>query len=272
VPTLIPRLLRSKPFPTNDPEASYLSSVARCLQDLLGPDLVGVYAGGSYALGDYLRGRSDLDLAAVVAVPMSARLEELAVERLQQKSAQCPTRGLELVVYLLETAQSGSVEPTFELNLNAGPRMPLRVEHEAAAGEGHWFPIDRTMLAQAGIALLGPPAGEVFSPIPPEALAPILVDSIRWHRARPERPSDSVLNACRSLRFATEGRWSSKLAAGRWAVDHGLVPAELVERACAPRRPPPADPAHHAGDTAPVVPDPAAVEEFLAEVESRLSG
>ena len=132
----------------------------------------------------------------------------------------------------------------------------MRVDHGgAAAGEGHWFPIDRSMLAQAGISLLGPPADEVFSPIAPEALTPVLVDSIRWHRAHPGRPSDSVLNACRSLRFATEGRWSSKPAAGRWAVDRGLAPPGLVERACA-------------GELGSA---PALVDEFLAEVESDLS-
>jgi Nucleotidyltransferase domain/Domain of unknown function (DUF4111) len=270
VPTLIPRLPRSKPLPTNEPEASYVSSVTSCLQDLLGPDLAGVYVGGSYALGDYRRGHSDLDVAAVVESPMSARLQELAVERLLSEAARCPTRGLELVIYRLATARSGSVEPEFELNLNAGPKMQLRVEHETAAGEGHWFPIDRSMLAQAGIALLGPPAGEVFSPIAPEALVPLLVDSIRWHRAHPQRPSDSVLNACRSLRFATEGTWSSKPTAGRWAVDRGLAPTELVERACAARGSPPVDPDRHAADTAPLAPDPAAVEKFLAEVESHL--
>jgi aminoglycoside adenylyltransferase-like protein/nucleotidyltransferase-like protein len=256
VPTLIPRFLRSKPLPTKQPEASYLSSVTVCLQDLFGAALVGVYVGGSYALGDYRRGRSDLDLAGVVESRVPARLRELAIERLLPEAARCPTRGLELVIYRSATVRSGSVQPDFELNLNAGPGMPVRVDHgTAAAGQGHWFPIDRSILAQAGMPLLGPPAGEVFSPIAPKALVPVLVDSIRWHRAHPERPSDSVLNACRSLRFATEGRWSSKSAAGRWAVNRGLAPSELVRRACA-------------GELGP---SRELVDEFLAEVESRLS-
>jgi Domain of unknown function (DUF4111)/Nucleotidyltransferase domain len=256
VPTLIPRLPCPKPLPTNKPEASYLSNVASCLQDLFGSELVGVYVGGSYALGDYRRGQSDLDLAAVVQSRMPAHLRELAVERLLPEAARCPTRGLELVIYRSATARSGSVEADFELNLNAGPEMPVRVEHGgAAAGQGHWFPIDRSMLAQAGIPLVGPPVAEVFSPIAPQALAPALVDSIRWHRAHPEHPSDSVLNACRSLRFATEGRWSSKPAAGRWAVDRGLAPPELVQRACA-------------GELGSSL---APVDDFLAEVESALS-
>jgi hypothetical protein len=186
---------------------------------------------------------------------MLTPVKQVAVERLLAEAARCPTRGLELVIYRSATARSGSVDPGFELNLNAGPGMAERIDDRPDPGEGHWFPIDRSMLAQAGIALLGPPASEVFSPIAPEALAATLVDSIGWHRAHPERPGDAVLNACRSLRFVTEGRWSSKAAAGRWAVDRGMAPPELVERA-------------RAGELGSAR---APVDEFLAAVESSLS-
>ena len=209
-----------------DPEALYLYTLRSRLQGLLGCDLAGVYVGGSYALGDYRREASDLDLAAVVMTRLSRAVRQQVVERLRHDSLPCPARGLELVIYRRETACSGSVTSDFELNLNTGSRLPTRIDSRAAPGEGHWFPIDRSMLSQVGIPLLGPPAGEVFPWISPHALTPILVDSLRWHRAHPERPSDSVLNACRSLRFTTEGRWSSKPAAGRWAVDRGLAPPD----------------------------------------------
>ncbi len=186
--------------------------------------------------------------------PLSDELRQRVVERLRHEALPCPALGLELVVYRRETACSGTVTSDFELNLNTGSRLPMRVDSRAAPGESHWFPIDRSMLAQSGVALLGPPAGEVFGPISPEALTPILVDSLRWHRAHLDRPSDAVLNACRSLRFAIEGRWSSKLAAGRWAVERGLAPRELVERASAARRRRSADPARHPADFAALAP------------------
>jgi Domain of unknown function (DUF4111)/Nucleotidyltransferase domain len=255
VPYLVPGFLPSKPMTQSNPEASYLSTLCSRLQGLLGSDLVGVYVGGSYALGDYRREGSDLDLAAVVSAPLSLELRRQVVERLRHESLLCPAQALELVIYRWETARSGSVKADFELNLNTGSELPLQVDWRARAGEGHWFPIDRSILAQAGMPLLGPPAGAVFSPIAPQALVPVLVNSIRWHRAHPKRQSDSVLNACRSLRFATEGRWSSKPAAGRWAVDRGLAPSELVRRVCA-------------GELGPFR---ELVDEFLAEVESRLS-
>jgi hypothetical protein len=243
----------SKPEPQT--ERLYLEELARRAATVLGDELLGVYAGGSFALGGYEPGRSDLDVAVVVESGLAARQRSGLIEQVRHESLPCPARGLELVVYRRATAASPRPARDFELNLNSGAAMPLLLETEPGGGPDFWFPIDRSILAQAGMPLVGPPAGEVFPPIAPQALVPVLVDSIRWHRARPERPSDSVLNACRSLRFATEGRWSSKPAAGRWAVDRGLAPSELVRRACA-------------GELGP---SPELVDEFLAEVESRLS-
>jgi len=44
----------------------YLRELVLRLRAVLGSDLVGVYVGGSYALGAYEPGRSDADVAAVV--------------------------------------------------------------------------------------------------------------------------------------------------------------------------------------------------------------
>jgi hypothetical protein len=214
-------------------ESSYLASARDRLRDALGHHLVGVYVGGSFALGDYMPGRSDLDLAAVVRQPLPPELLDTVVVRLRHEALPCPARRLELVVYRLETARSASAVPDFELNLNTGAGIPVSVQAKSDPGGigAHWFPIDRSVLSQAGVALLGPPAGEVFARIAVAELTPVLVESVRWHRERRDDPSDAVLNACRSLRFAEEGRWSSKAAAGRWAVGRGLAPDDLVEQA-----------------------------------------
>ena len=45
------------------------------LRDVLGDELLGVYAGGSYALGAYEPGRSDIDVNAVVTGPLAPRGE-----------------------------------------------------------------------------------------------------------------------------------------------------------------------------------------------------
>ena len=94
----------------------------------------------------------------------------------------------------------------------------MTAQSAGAAGEigSHWFAIDRSVLAQAGATLFGPPADEVFAAIPPDALRPVLAESIQWYIAHAADPSDAVLNACRALRYseAGAGRRSPRRACG----------------------------------------------------------
>jgi hypothetical protein len=239
-------------------ESRYLGAAAVRLRAALADALVGVYAGGSWALGDYLPGRSDLDVAAVVGEPLTAELRTAVVEQLRHESLPCPARLLELVVYRVETARSGAPSADFELNLNTGPGHRTRVQTDADAEVGtHWFAIDRSVLAQRGRALWGPPACEVFAPIPRATILPVLAESVRWYREHGPEASDAVLNACRAIRYAQQGRWSSRPAAGRWAVDRKLVPEDLAGRALMART-----------DSARI--EAEEVAAFLRSVEARL--
>jgi hypothetical protein len=201
---------------------------------LAGDALVGIYAGGSYALGAYEQGRSDLDVAVVLATPPERRLKEQFVAELRHETFPCPARGLELVVYTAEAVGSPSTEAAFELNLNTGAQMPLRVDFEPDPTETHWFPIDRSILAQHGVALFGPPAADIFAPLPKGDVIPLLLESLRRRETAGARGDDVVLNACRSWRYAVEETWSSKPAAGEWALsmhsDLSAVRAALQAR------------------------------------------
>jgi hypothetical protein len=218
----------------------YLAELTRRLGALLGGELVGVYAGGSYGLGAYEPGRSDIDVTVVVAGALSHAAKQAIVERLRHEALPCPARGLELVVYPLATARGGGGEPGFELNLNTGSAMGFRVDEAPGDIEGFWFAIDRSILRAHGVALSGPPAADLFAPIPRATLLQLLQESIRWHRES-DVPlgSDTVLNTCRALRFASEGTWSSKREAGAWAAHEPIVAAALagepLERAAVAR-------------------------------------
>jgi hypothetical protein len=214
-----------------EPEGAYLAGIVERLRAILGDDLVGVYAGGSWALGGYERGRSDLDLAVVVQSPLSDEGAGKLVAALRHEAFPCPARGLELVVYTLESAGTGTVEPGFELNLNTGASMPFRADHQSRAGERHWFAIDRSVLASHGVALYGPPARDVFAPIAPAGLRPVLADVLRWYLHKEPESEDAVLNAGRSLRFAREGIWLPKPALRSWASAQPGTNAEILAHA-----------------------------------------
>jgi Nucleotidyltransferase domain len=179
----------------------YLAELTRRLREET--ELLGVYAGGSYGLGAYEPGRSDIDVTAIAPGPLAPAAKRAIAERVRHEALPCPARGLELVVYPLATARSGAGEPGFELNLNSGAAMPFRVDEQPGEIEAFWFAIDRSILRQSGVALHGPPPADLVAP---------------------------VLNTCRGLRFAAEGAWSPKRAAGEWAAEEPVVRARSRAR------------------------------------------
>ena len=214
-----------------DRERAYLQEVGKRLQALVGPALVGVYAGGSWALGGYEPGRSDLDVSAVVRGGLTDSLGDAIVAAIRHEALPCPARGLELVVYTAEAAATPATTASFELNLNTGAGLEFRADREPQPGERHWFAIDRSVLAEYGVAILGPPAEEVFAPSSPESLRPVLAQVLRWYESEAPESEDAVLNAGRSLRFAREGIWLPKPALREWAAAQPGSNAEILARA-----------------------------------------
>jgi hypothetical protein len=216
---------------------AYLDGLVERLRTVLGTDLVGVYLGGSLALGGYDERRSDVDVAVVVRSTLSDATKDAIVAAVRHESLACPARGLELVGYTAAAARTPTADPGYELNLNTGRAMPFHVSYTPGGGEGeHWYAIDRAILREHGRVLLGPPACPVFAAMPRAAMLRLLAESIRWHdEAGVARDDDAVLNASRALRYAHEGRWWSKQAAGEWAVER-LPDGALAGDALAVRR------------------------------------
>lgn len=216
-----------------DAEHAYLTEVASRLQRVLGDNLVGVYAGGSYALGGYVPHRSDLDVAAVVREPLDHGAVENVVAALRHEALASPARKLELVVYTEDAARSLSPEADFELNLNTGADEPFRLDTEPKPGESHWFAIDRSVLAAYGVALYGLPAGRVFATPRREDLIPLLTEVLRWYRDHEPGSEDAARNAGRALRFAREGVWVPKTAAAPHSVNAVIAELEGISRGAA---------------------------------------
>ncbi len=239
--------------------ADYLTALTERAQSILGANLVGVFAAGSLALDAYEHGRSDIDIAIVCAGAMALPVKQTIVGALRHEALPCPARGLELVVYRSAVAGAGRPDPGFEVELNTGPRMSFRatwagVDRQAADGT-FWYAIDRSILAERGVALLGPPAGAVFRSVPDDELIALLIASLRWHLGLADESvpdpefeddgsgdaswtADAVLNACRAWRRVLSGHWSSKRDAGREVLslsDSGDLDHAVVEQALAAR-------------------------------------
>jgi predicted nucleotidyltransferase len=246
---------RPSPVGGLDPPADrYLRACVGVLQRLLGDNLIGAYLYSSAVMGDYIPGRSDLDVVVVVADRLDTGPALALARQLCAVATPFPTKGLDLTVVTLESVRSEWRFPRVELKLltffgephtaDDEPEGDTRVVMHFACCRDH------------GIPLVGPPAGEVFAPVSRREYLMALGRELNrvWMT-----PHYTILNACRDLRFVEEGVICSKVAGGQWALERGhdrwLLEAALGWQL------------HGIG---PVI-DGVTVDEFVTTIASRLT-
>jgi hypothetical protein len=214
--------------------AAFGEQVTEVLARALGADLVGVYFVGSVALGGYVPGESDVDIAAVSGAALTDPHKQSVAAAIIEASAACPARGLEFTLYRREVAGARPAGAGFEVNANGGPRMPTAVHTDPATEPGFWYVLDRAIAHRSGLAISGPPARRIFADVPRGTLLEAMGESMAWHRAHEKATLYSVLNACRAWRFAAEDVLGSKLEGAAWArarwPDPGLIDAAVALR------------------------------------------
>jgi hypothetical protein len=220
---------------TGDPAADrYLADLVAIADRILGDTLVGVYAVNSVARGNYLPGRSDLDVAVVVAAQLDAAMKHRLADAVRHTSLPCPAPRLELVVYRRAVAAAPGATPAFELNLNTGPFIADHLATDPADEPAHWFVLDLAAASEVALALVGPPPDEVFGPVPRPLVLDALMASRAWHAAHDAVAPNRVLNDCRAWKYVADDRWSTKAEAAAWAIGAG-GDAELIGQALALR-------------------------------------
>ncbi|MET8796722.1 aminoglycoside adenylyltransferase domain-containing protein [Nocardia sp. NPDC004568] len=194
----------------------YLTELVRRTRAVHGDRLVGVFAVGSLALGDYRHGRSDIDITVIVAPGGPERLLHDLADELVHPGFDCPAAGLELVVYDSEFAASGASGPGYLLNLNTGPLLPPVADFDSAGAPAFWYVIDRAVAHQSGLPLFGRPVREVLAAPRRQDLLAALTASVDEHASGAGHLADNrVLNGCRAVHFCRTGRWVAKREAGR---------------------------------------------------------
>jgi hypothetical protein len=183
---------------TNSEAASYGRAVAGRLQEVLGESMRGAYLSRSVALGGYVPGQSDIDLFAVCHNSLDVEKKQTLAQAISDEASNCPTRGMDFVLYSEEAVAEPSRTLQFEINLNAGPEMDYHLSFDPASEPFHWFVLDISIVRDYGLQLTGSPAREVFAPIPRPWLLDALEDSLEWHADHETLLHYSVLNACRS--------------------------------------------------------------------------
>jgi predicted nucleotidyltransferase len=254
-----------------DPEIQrYLDSVVSTLRDRLGAGLVGVYLHGSLAMGGFHLGRSDVDVLAVCAEPLSGERSIALGEALAAIPLPSGT-DLELSLVTEAALRTPSDVPSFEVHVSTHEK-PFVVD-------GHDRPGDEDLVIHFAVArargrpLTGPDPGELFPEPDRASLIRAFLSDIKWAREHgaagweghdmPEFASMAyqVLNGARCLRYLETGDLGSKVEGAAWLEHRDPDPDVhvLLDAALAFQR----------GDT-PDLPDERTVNAFLNRVEALL--
>ncbi|SCE52015.1 streptomycin 3-adenylyltransferase [Streptomyces sp. DvalAA-43] len=209
----------------------YVAEVSAVLAGA-GPDLVGVYVHGSAVLGGFRAARSDVDVLAVVAGSGTEAGQRAMGEAVAETAARCPGTGLEMSVITAATAADLGSCP-FEVHIRTGATETVVIPGAGRAGDADLV-LHCAVCREHALAVSGPPAAEVFGPVPADRIGAAMVGELRW-AVDHATAAYAVLNACRALRFADDGQLCSKLEGGRWYLDrHG--DDEVVAAAIARQR------------------------------------
>jgi predicted nucleotidyltransferase len=207
--------------------------------EALGGGLVGVYLGGSLALGGFDRSSSDVDvLVAAARMPSRPAIDRLAALHAALRAAGGWTARLEAVY--LPVAALRRYDPA---DTRRYPIAPSDREFNLGGQAPTWV-LDRWIAREHGLVVAGPAPRTLIDPIAPAQLRAAaranLLDfwagqldgpAPAWLRPR-NYQAFAVLSLCRALYTMEHGEVVSKPAAAAWASRRFDPPwPELVARA-----------------------------------------
>jgi hypothetical protein len=201
-------------------------------------NLIGIYLRGSLAMGDFDPATSDIDLLAVTERPVSEG-EFQRLSEFHEHLARSPNPfANEIEIAYIERTAVRRYEP--------GQRHPTLGRGETLVWTEHrdnWV-LERWMVRERGVALIGPDPRTLIEPVTPEAMCAAvrtrLCDWADWAAApddadeieRTGAQAYTVETMCRALYTLATGTLESKPRATAWALDTLPEPwRTTVERA-----------------------------------------
>ncbi|MFG3604487.1 aminoglycoside adenylyltransferase domain-containing protein [Micromonospora chersina] len=194
--------------------------LARSAADMIGHSLRSAILHGSLATGQFVPGRSDIDLLLITDGAL-ADAEVDALDTLVRWIDLAEASGIDLHVVTADVARTPVRAPVMELHVGRYERSSIGVEVERRTHAPD-LPTELAMARADGYALIGMEPSNVIGPIPP-----------RWLRERgrhwlttwqsriddAENAAFMVLTACRIWRFGVEGVHCAKTQAAEWVLN-----------------------------------------------------
>jgi len=200
-----------------------LNAICGQYRAILGEKLTGVYLHGSMAWGCFRWEASDIDFLAVVRQPLTEQERAAMICVLLELTPSAPPKGIEMSAVLEEVCRNFRHPAPYELHFSNAHLERYRADLTGYCRELQGVDYDLaahfSVIRARGETLWGAPIGEIFAPVPREAM----LDSILRDVAEEDVSEDPLyfaLNLCRVLAFQRENLLLSKADGVRWAMTH----------------------------------------------------
>ncbi|MBE1492461.1 nucleotidyltransferase domain-containing protein [Plantactinospora soyae] len=211
---------------------------------IIGAPVRSVILHGSLATGDFIPGRSDIDLLVIVDGTLPDE-HVAALEDLVRRADPGGASGIDLHVVTEDVAGTPARVPPMELHVGRYDSLSIGVEVESRVAAAPDLPAELSMARADGRALVGVAPTDAIAPVPAEWIrergrhwlttwqspthdaagaedAEKVEDAEKAEDAEDavdaEDAMHMVLTACRIWRYAVEGVHSAKVSAAGWAL------------------------------------------------------
>jgi streptomycin 3"-adenylyltransferase len=210
--------------------AAQIAGVQAVLHRQLGAQLRAIHLYGS-AIDGGLQPGSDIDLMVSVAAPLAPAARHALLLALLDHSAwpgsSARLRALEVTVVALPALRPWHYPPRRELQFGEWLRSDLQAGRFEPPMADPDLAILLTQLRRHSLALSGPPAQELFAPVPPADFRRALADTVAQWNAPPDWQGEErniLLALARIWYSACTGAIATKDNAAAWAAER--LPAE----------------------------------------------
>ena len=196
---------------------TYFKGLLSRIHDILHEDLVGLYLTGSASMDDFITSKSDFDVIGVVERLITEEDKNKLEQSLKHENFPCPSEGLDIVLMTKENAIGIKQNPDYEFWYSTGANWPVISWESGTSSEMSIF---LELCRQHGIVIYGDQATNLISPINTQFLYLAFKEIIEWHRNHlldeyhDPKGQNSVLNACRILKFIESKKFYSKTEGG----------------------------------------------------------
>ena len=213
-----------------------LTKIAGRYKAILGENLVGIYVHGSLAFGCYNPKSSDIDFLAVTeAEPALAQKEDM-IRLLLELTPCAPKKGFEMSGVLLQDCCVFRYPTPYWLHYSKAYHArcleDLSAHCRSVRGTDPDLAAHFTVVRQVGYPVYGPPAEQVFAPVPREAYLDSLRLDIEDAAKQMERePVYITLNLCRVAAYLEGGGVLSKAQGTEWGRQNLPAPCGTLAEA-----------------------------------------